>query len=363
MTKEAVRTVERPAGAEVRAPRKRDLGVDLAKAVSILGVIMVHISSQGYNFPLGSFNWSAAVFWGSVVRGSVPIFFMCSGVLFLDPERELPLRKLYGRYLLRIAAAMLFWAMAYKTYHLLADGNLTPASLWQAVKEVLVFKQEFHLYFLHIILLFYAASPVMRVFVRNADRKTLRYALALWFVLGILYPTLRPFRPVSLVSGSAAQWLINQCWAAQGYALLGWYIHRYGISVKLSTALTVGGFAFIFGGTVIMSLRRGELFQNFGEGMSLGPAMLSAGVFGLFLAAGKKLRGRAASAVTWLSKASFCVYLVHVFVIYAVIHFGVYAYSFTPALSIPLIALGNLAVSLAVYFVLSKIPIVRRWII
>ena len=108
MTKEAVLTAERPAGAEVRAPRKRDLGVDLAKAVSILGVIMVHISSQGYNFPIGSFNWSAAVFWGSVVRGSVPIFFMCSGVLFLDPERELPLKKLYGRYLLRIAAAMLW---------------------------------------------------------------------------------------------------------------------------------------------------------------------------------------------------------------------------------------------------------------
>ena len=344
------------------APANRQHGIDLAKAVAIFGVIVIHTCAPG-SFPLGSFDFFCSVFWGSITRASVPIFFLCSGVLFLNPQKELPVRKLYSRYILRIAAALFFWAFAYKLYYLLAGGTLSLGALVQAAKEVLLFKHEFHLYFLHIILLFYAMLPIVRRFVSHASRAELRYALVLWFAVGILYPTLRPFWPFSLLSGIPSQWLLSQAYAAMGYGLLGFYLKRYGISLRASILSAAAGFSIVFGGTVGMSLFTGAFYAGFFEGMTVGPALLAAGAFGLFLHASEHLRGKGAALVTYLSKASFCVYLVHVFVLNVFTHFGITAHLFLPALSIPVVSVCNLGVSLCVYFVLSKIPVVNRWLI
>ena len=340
----------------------RDHGIDLAKAVAIFGVIVIHTCAPG-SFPIGSFNFLSAVFWGSITRASVPIFFLCSGVLFLNPEKEVSIRRLWSRTILRIALSLFFCAFAYKLYYLLAGGTVSIGALLQAVKEVLLFKHEFHLYFLHIILLFYAMLPIVRRFVSHATRTELRYALGLWFAAGILYPTLRPFWPFSLLAGIPSQWLLNQAYAAMGYGLLGFYLKRYGISLRASVLFAAGGFAVIFGGTVGMSLYKDAFYAGFLEGMTVGPALLAAGAFGLFLRASEHLRGKGAALVTYLSKASFCVYLVHVFVLNLFTHFGLTAHLFLPVLSIPAVSFCNLGVSLCVYFVLSKIPVVNRWLI
>lgn len=340
---------------------RRDRTVDLLKTLAILGVIIIHTATGGYGHPIGSLHWTSAILWGSIVRASVPIFFMCSGALFLDPMRELPLKKLYLRNILRILVAMFVWAMLYKVYGLLVSDTFSLASLWQAAKEVILFKQEFHLYYLHIILLFYALVPIVRVFAAHASRTELRYALALWFIVGIVYPTVRPFYPFTLLSGIPLQWHLNMTYASIGYGLLGFYLKKYGISLKLSVASALLGFAFAFGGTVLMSLKNGALYSNFLEGMSFGVALLAAGIYGVCTHA--HLPERLGRAVTYLSKASFCIYLVHIFVINLFNRFGIGAAMFAPALSIPLVALANLAISLAVYFILSKLPLVKRWLI
>ena len=69
--------------------KDRDVAVDFIKAFAILVVVLIHVSTGAYANPVGSFPWYSAVLWGSVSRASVPLFLMCTGVLFLGPEREL----------------------------------------------------------------------------------------------------------------------------------------------------------------------------------------------------------------------------------------------------------------------------------
>lgn len=60
------------------SPAGRDCGIDLVKAFAIFGVLLIHASPSALNrCELASFSWFSALFWGSVSRASVPLFFMC----------------------------------------------------------------------------------------------------------------------------------------------------------------------------------------------------------------------------------------------------------------------------------------------
>lgn len=229
----------------------RDVTVDLVKACAILGVAIIHAATGAYQNQLGSAGWYSAVAWGSVSRASVPLFLMCTGVLFLAPEKELSGKKLWLRYILRIGVAMFFWALVYKFYHLAVSWNFTAESITGAVKEVLFFQHEDHLYYLHMVLLIYAFLPLLRLLTRHGDKRLLQYALGQWFALGIVYPTVQSYWPFTLLAGVPLQWMLNMSYAAMGYCLLGYYLKKYPLRRRWGTLSLGLGLACVFGGTVL----------------------------------------------------------------------------------------------------------------
>lgn len=63
-----------------------------------------------------------------------------------------------------------------------------------------------------------------------------------------------------------------------------------------------------------------------------------------------------------MSRASFCIYLCHMFVMYTLQNLGAFTVV-TPAVSIPLLTAAIVAVGTAVYWVISHIPVLNRWIV
>ena len=342
----------------------RDPGIDLVKTAAIIGVVILHTCSYGYESPVLSFQWTASVVWGCFVFASVPLFFMCSGALLLPPQKHLPIRRLYARNILRIVIAMLAWAVFYKIFHLLGNGGFSAAALWQAIKEVLLLNQEFHMYYLHIILLVYAFLPLTRALVRSATETELRYALILWFLLGILYPTVLPYRPFSLLVGIPLQWMMNMSYASIGYGLLGWYLTQRLPSPRRAALFAAAGFLLMLVPTLFRSVRAGELDTNFLEGMSVGVCCFAVGLFSLLYGLGQRLRGaKLEGAVTRFSRASFCIFLVHVVWLNVFRRLGLTAGSYPALIAIPVFAAANLLLSYLCWFMLSRIPLVRRWLI
>lgn len=343
------------------ANNSRDYGIDLTKVVAIFSVLLIHSCSMfgAYSAPLSSFDWYSGVFWGGVCRAGVPLFFMCSGALMLDPGRDYSIKKLWTKNILRILIAALVWGFIYKLYHLIAGGAISAATLFSALEEVLLFKTDFHFYFLQIILLVYAFLPLTRAFVKAADKRLLQYAIFIWAALGIVYPTVAGFWPFKLLSGIPKQWLMNMSYAAIGYGLLGFYLKTYPLKKSADIWLALGGLAFVLGGTVFMSLRRGALYSGFMEGMTLGVCLMAAGIFGLC----GKAAPRSRRLVSIISKASFCIYLSHILFLYIFQKWGLTGNFLPTALTMPLIALALFLPSFALYVILSKIPLVRRWLI
>ncbi len=341
---------------------KRNTAIDLIKVFAIIGVIVIHVTSAVLTqTPVGSFVWSSGLIWGAVFRASVPLFFMTSGALMLDTDKQLSLKKLYFHNIARIVIAMLVWGFAYKLYHLSEEGQLNYSMIWYSIKRLLLFDQEFHFYYIHIILITYAFLPVTRIFVKGADKKQLLYAISLWAVLGLLYPLLRNFKPFNLLSGMTERWTINLTYSSIGYGLLGYYLKKYPITIRKGAGCFLAGFALVFGMTFYLSYKNGILNELFLQGTNPAVCLLAVGAFSVFSFV--NMKGFLQKVVISISKASFCIYLSHMFILYSLEKIGIVALSFPAIISIPMISVCVLFICLGVYWVLSKIPFLNKYII
>ena len=339
---------------------ERDISIDIIKVIAIIGVVIIHTCR--FDVPVLSPDWLSSLFWRSVCGAGVPLFLMASGAIMLDEAKELSIKKLYLKNILRIIIAMFVWGIVYKIYHLLKADTFSIVTLIGAVKEVLFFNQEFHFYYLHMILIVYAFLPITRVFINSASQTQLKYALLLWFVLAIVYPALLAFGPFNRLGGITNQWGINLTYASIGFGILGYYLKKYPLARAKALILLICGLLLTFGLTLYKSRDIGMLYENFLNGNSVPIYLLSVGIFGLVKDINinsEKLK----NTVSWLSKSSFCIYLVHMLIMYLMKEIGMNI-DFAPyIISIPLFAFLLLALSITFYFVLSKIPFVKKWLI
>ena len=119
----------------------------------------------------------------------------------------------------------------------------------------------------------------------------------LWFLLGIVFPTVRPYRPVNLLSAIPLQWMLNMSYAAVGYGVLGWYLVKKQPSLRLGWLCAALGLVITVVPTLLLSARKGALDDQFLGGMTLGVCLLAAGGFILLRRLGGALRGHGKGAV------------------------------------------------------------------
>lgn len=339
---------------------KRDISIDLIKVIAIIGVVIIH--SCDFSGPIASDNWLYSLLWRTLSGASVPLFLMTSGAVMLDSKKEISLKKLYFKNMLRIFAAMVFWGVLYKLYHLNQTDELTISSALNGVKEVFFFKQEFHFYYIHMILIVYAFLPLTRIFTNHATKEQLQYAIALWIVFAVIYPTATQYYPFNQWSGMTTMWGINLTYASIGYGILGYYLKKYPISPVASVLFIIFGFCSMFALTLYKSVKYDVLYEHFLAGNTFCAFTLGTGMFGIFTGADVK-SAKCCSVISWFSKSTFCIYLIHMFVMYTLKDNGITTGFASNVLSIPLYALLILAVCTAFYFVLSKIPFFRKWLI
>ena len=110
-----------------------------------------------------------------------------------------------------------------------------------------------------------------------------------------------------------------------------------------------------------MSVVEGAPYEHFIEGMGIGVFLIAAGVYGL--CGTVSLTSRAGRAVELISRASFCVFLTHTFLIKLFPYAGLTVLEGTPMIRVPLLSLLLLVCGCVVYAVLSRIPGVRSWLI
>ena len=351
--------------------------LDLCRILAIFCVILIHLVAYPWQItPIDSEDWRILNIYAGATRWCVPLFVMVSGALFLVPEKELSLGRLYARYIPRFAVALLFWS---GLFYLIQHYNVRSfADFMNVDKRELVLNilrgHPWHHWFIFMIAGIFIMLPILKRIA--GDRNVCRYYLILWFVLQGVVPMLpnllsavnEPNRLVADAVGLLAFYnerlLPSLVVGYPGYFLLGYYLHTSSISPRarwLVTALGVLGIVYTIKLTAIASLKGGAptaiyqdaLFAN--SGLPAAAIMINAKRFIPRVFRGSRL-------LATVSAASFGVFLTHGLVSYALERNGLRIESFPVSWGVPLIVMAIYAISLAIALLIRKVPVVREYI-
>lgn len=195
-------------------PSSRRWSLDATRILAVIGVVAIHIFGAMVTDPSihGSPSWWTAVAIDIGFIWVVPVFVMISGALILDPRQfARGTTSFYRRRLLRLAPALVFWAIFYfVVVRTMMSGS--PITTDAIASFLLDGRPYTHLYFLWLIVGLYAVAPVLYAFLRDGgQRRTVLFVgvvLAVTVITGsssaVLAATGQP-RPLTLLA--LTQWL------------------------------------------------------------------------------------------------------------------------------------------------------------
>ena len=144
-----------------KTERQRVLYIDALRVLACMFVVVLHQSAQKFDkAAVGSYEWTVFNVYDSLTRWAVPVFVMISGALFLDPAKEIRLKTLCRKNLLRIGTAFLFWSALYSIVDYLCGTRLRDVVSGFITGHV-------HLWFLYMIGGLYLIVPLLRRFSRR----------------------------------------------------------------------------------------------------------------------------------------------------------------------------------------------------
>lgn len=354
---------------ESETANNRIIYLDLLRIISAFAVVLVHTATEyWYNQPPSSFEWQVFNVYDAAGRFCLPVFVMISGVFFLNKNKEVPLKKLYGKYILRLLTAYIFWSIFYAIVRFLESGNALTAETFNGVVDSAI-SSCYHLWFLPMLIGVYMLVPFLRLIVKNGEQRILKYFLILFFTFGISIQTILLFNsgwpdyvsslltriPVDLVCGYA------------GYFVMGYYVFTYDISKRLRIFSYIAGVLSIVISIIVCSYYSvsGEspseiLYGNF----AITTFLASSAVFIFFKSVASRIRFsiRASKIIQVVSFCTFGIYLIHVFFLEFFDFLGFSTMSFYTVLSVPVIAVIIFGASFITIFVLRRIPKINKFI-
>lgn len=350
---------------ELKNNGSRVAWIDVLRIFSIFCMMVLHVAASQWNkVPVDSFEWHTFNVYDSLVRFCVPVFIMISGGFFLDNSRELPLKKLFGKNVSRIATAFFFWSFCYSLvlYFISPAKDSYTFGVW--FKEFLC--GRYHLWYMFAIFGLYLATPILRKI--TADRKITEYFIILAVIFGSVAKLLKAIKPIAPTVNAITDDIgMYTVYGYSGYFVLGYYLKNTDLSVKIRRLIYVLGAVGVLStiiATAVWSNAKGSpvsiVYNNFMPNVWA----QSVAVFVAFRYGVSKINWseRQLKVISKLSALSFGMYLFHDFVNIAFKEWGFTTLLYTPVLSVLCNTLIVFAVSFIAVWLISKIPFVNKYI-
>lgn len=202
--------------------------IDRLRLLCCFGVVLLHST---YGSDIGQ------VLLNTIFRFSVPVFVIISGYFLLSSSFSRPWNKIF-----RLFLKMLLCSGGYMMYSFWKSGAFPAQPIVRLLTEPI------HLWYLYATMGLYLLTPALLPFVRSADEKEYRYALALCFAMGSCVVTLVRLNWIPLLAVILDKSKMPDMLGFTGLYLLGGYFRKFGIGPRrrwlmiwaLSTAIGIG---------------------------------------------------------------------------------------------------------------------------
>ena len=338
--------------------------LDYLRILAALAIVGIHMTAQNwYSYGYTSSDFLIALFYDTICVWGVPAFVMISGALFLS--KDISIKKLYTKNILRLLCAFLFWGAVYA----LVSENRTP-------RDILfnIVYGHYHMWFIIMLLGLYMATPVLREVVKSEILT--KYYLIVSGLVVIVIPTIiqagiafnLPYF-MTVKDMFERNLIATEFPAFLGYSfffVLGYYIHNKEISRKAEIIIYIlTAIAFI--STYVMSIVSSYHYEvgasEFLMYKTANVAMVCAGIFVFFKQRLNKT-SRITGAATFIGSCTFGIYLTHLLIselCYRFFNFS--TLSFPVIIAIPLLTVLYFLAALGITAIIKLIPVIKNYIV
>ena len=107
-----------------RAEQSRAVWIELLRVLACFCVILLHVLTKGWKYAgADSSVWPIYEIFSAISRIGVCCFVMISGALFLGKSRGRSIKKMFKKYIFKIAIPIAFWSSIYLAFRIV-NGNL-----------------------------------------------------------------------------------------------------------------------------------------------------------------------------------------------------------------------------------------------
>lgn len=338
---------------------------DYLRLFAIFAITMVHVAAYcWYYMDVNLPEWFILTGYKCFNRPPVLLFIMISGALFMG--REIPVKVLYKKYILRLVIAFIFWNLVYALV----------LGVQRGISGVIYefFKVNYHFWFLLVIIGLYICIPLLKLIVKS--EKITRYFLVVSFVFAFLIPEI-----IAVINGFGGETLVKYTGIVGGHIydmnlnmfigypfffVAGYYLSHTEISRKVRIVIYILGILGAAAGIILttchsrMTGDASDLFCN----CFMVHEMLEAVAIFVFFKYNINKVGKVGAFLGRISKFTFGSYLVHDLIIRLMFDvLGLSALSFAPIIAVPVLALITQIIGMAFAALLSKIPFVNKYLV
>lgn len=341
--------------------KTREIFLDRLRTAAACAVVMLHtITGVTDTADMSLYPGEEKLFLVimDLVCWCVPVFLIISGYLFLNPARELTMKKMLTVYCRRILLALFVFGVPYAWLEQIALAkSFRPDMVGKGFLMVLRGESWSHMWYLYLILVLYLLTPAMKWILARVPRWTVYLLLAFLLVQCSLIPwlcRLLGLEEKALLPGD----MIYFFYYISGYLFARQETKRQASYLYLPIGLLAAGMVCsrLWGSYSV------RMAYNYPFTAALSLLLFAAGKAGL---SGRK-RGKAQKnqEKEGISALSFTVYLIHpVFLNLFYKFLGITPLSFPAGISLPLFFLGTLLLSGASAWVLYRIPPLRKYVL
>lgn len=133
--------------------------LDFLRIISSFAVVFVHVFSNLLRMATNDRFTNQLLILGGSIRWCVPVFFMISGALMIDENKQYSWNEIINKVVKRVIKPYLVWSIIYQILYCFNSGSLT--NVFTAPAKIIIGYGWYHLWYLYALIGLYICIPFL----------------------------------------------------------------------------------------------------------------------------------------------------------------------------------------------------------